>query len=102
MSSHGLLMRSIVATMQNPGVDFGMKCFHTSIKHFRKTGEIFNRNDRHSGFDQGFRRSASGENFNPERRKAAGKLNNSALIAHADKCAVYFRHAGLLGNRPWR
>jgi hypothetical protein len=85
--------------MQNTGVNFGMQSFHSAIEHFRKTSKVLNRHDRDPNLNQGFCRSASGKNFDPERRKATGKLNNSTLIAHANERATDFRHVGLLGNR---
>ena len=72
----------VVAAMQDPSVNFGVKGLDAAIEHFRETGEFGDIFDRDAGISQQLRRTASGDEFDPKSGERPGKINQAGFVRH--------------------
>ena len=75
----------VFATAQQSTVHERVKCLHTAIHNFRKTGNVRNVFYFEAGITQCFRCAACGNNFRTKLCKCLGKFDHASFVGDADK-----------------
>ena len=80
------------APPQEAAVDFGMECFHSSIKDLRGTSERADIRNRKARVAEDLGGPSGREELGSEPCQTAGDVHHAGLIGHADQCTLD-RHA---------